>query len=357
MFSILDRYVSRVFFAYFFVCLLGGIGLYTVIDVGAQLHRFIRGGVGKMGLSILTYTLWNAPVVVCVIFPPLLLISAGWALVQMAKSNELIAIKASGLSVYRVIIPLFIGGAVIGLGVACMREWLIPVLAPKITAASGAEKETGKGLGISGKILNGDEVIYFRMAGYNMEKKRMDRPMFLVLSKMGFTKIVAERGQAVDGQWFLYDAHIIKGAGEKEDKDETITEKYILPFLLRPEDITAHQISSGLMSTRQLKKLIQRQPTNLKLRVEFHQRFTYPFTGLILLLIGLPFVVGFERVSRSRILGLGMCIVVCAAFYAVTFLCTSLGGSSHLPTPWLAAWLPSILFAAVGIFLFDMIST
>ncbi len=352
MLLILDRYVSRVFVAYFFVCLLGGIGLVTVIDIGTRLDDFIKGGFVTIVTSIFRYALWNTPVVICLIFPPLLLISAGWALVQLAKNNELIAIKASGISVYRIIIPLFIGGAVIGLGVAGLREWIIPIVAPRINEVSNpSSKGTVNDFG--GMIPTED--VAYHIDSYKVSKREMTNPVFCVFAEA--KTIEAARGVWKKDKWVLYDVVIKKRTGEEAKPEREEHLEYELPFKLRPEDLTARKADPGLMSTRELVGMIGRYPTNHSLRVALHSRFTYPLTGVILLLIGLPFVVGFERINRSRILGLGMCFVVCAAYYAVTFLCSSLGNSNHLPADWMAAWIPIILFAAVGIFFFDMIKT
>ena len=357
MFAILDRYVSRVFIAYFFICLAGGVGLFTIIDVGTRLSTFAeKGGLTGMSFTALKYSFWNAPLVVCLIFPPILLISAGWAVVQLARNNELIAIKASGVSVYRIIIPLFIGGSIIGIAVAGLRECLIPVLAPRISDITISAGKSVLRSGIFGYLHS--ENMGYRMSSYNLLSKEMTDPYFWVFSEDGIKEsIQASRGVWVNDHWHLYNAVIVTGAADKDNHDVAELAEYVLPYKLMPEDITTQTASPGLMSTRQLKELIGRHPKNLSLRVALHSRFTYPLTGIILLLLGLPFVVGFERVSRSRVLGIGMCFVVCVGFYGVTFLCNSLGSSSALPLPWLAAWLPIILFAAIGVFFFDMIKT
>jgi lipopolysaccharide export LptBFGC system permease protein LptF len=230
------------------------------------------------------------------------------------------------------------------------------VLAPKISDVTASAGKSVLSEGVFGYVQS--ENMGYRMASYNLLNKEMTSPYFWVFSEGGIKEsIQASRGVWKDGRWHLYEVIIIAGGAEKSSQDIAELAEYVLPFNLMPEDLTTQRADPGLMSTRQLKDLISRHPQNLGLRVALHSRFTYPLTGVILLLIGLPFVVGLERVSRSRVLGIGMCFVVCAAFYGVTFLCTSLGSSSSLPVPWLAAWLPIILFAAVGVFFFDMIKT
>ena len=73
----------------------------------------------------------------------------------------------------------------------------------------------------------------------------------------------------------------------------------------------------------------------------------------MLLLLGLPFVLGTE--AKSTFGGLIVCIVICAAFYGTHALCTELGKETLSPAA--AAWLPIAVFGPLGIFLFDWVRT
>jgi lipopolysaccharide export LptBFGC system permease protein LptF len=65
-----------------------------------------------------------------------------------------------------------------------------------------------------------------------------------------------------------------------------------------------------------------------------------------------PFVIGHEKIQRSRMLGIGVCVVICIIFYTVQHISWDLGLHGRLP-PEIAAWLPIILFAAVGLYLLE----
>ena len=105
-----------------------------------------------------------------------------------------------------------------------------------------------------------------------------------------------------------------------------------------------------------LRRLIALDPDNPRYLLSYHSRLAYPFKGIVLVALGLPFVIGNERIRRSRMLGVGLCLVVCAIFYTVEFVANDLGMSRNLP-PAAAAWLPTIIFAALGLYLLESVDT
>jgi len=159
-----------------------------------------------------------------------------------------------------------------------------------------------------------------------------------------------------DGRWRCFGVVETKMVGE--DKQEVHEyDEYILRTALTPERLAARATEPGFLSVRQLLKRVREEPNNLDYRIILHSRFTYPLSGMILLLIGLPPVVGMEMLSRNRFLGAGASISVVVVFWVVTFVCEWLGKQDYLPMPFLAAWLPVVLFGAIGIYLFDTMKT
>ena len=84
----------------------------------------------------------------------------------------------------------------------------------------------------------------------------------------------------------------------------------------------------------------------------FHSRVASPLINFVLLFLGIPFVVGFERMSRNIFLRVGISILICCAFFVLSYICMNLGNMGILH-PVLAAWLPGVVFGCLGLFLFD----
>ena len=75
----------------------------------------------------------------------------------------------------------------------------------------------------------------------------------------------------------------------------------------------------------------------------------------MLLFLGIPFVLNFG--SRSLFLSTGMSFAICALFFLTSSLCMNIANHSQILSPVLAAWLPVMLFGALGITLFDRLPT
>jgi lipopolysaccharide export LptBFGC system permease protein LptF len=114
--------------------------------------------------------------------------------------------------------------------------------------------------------------------------------------------------------------------------------------------------SVGMQPLSELRRQAAQYPHVPYFRVAYHSRIASIFTPVVLLLIGIPCLVGFEQAVRSRFLGIIVCILVAAGVYLVTFVLGSMGMSNTLNAV-LCGWLPTILAGAVGLWLFQSILT
>ena len=88
--------------------------------------------------------------------------------------------------------------------------------------------------------------------------------------------------------------------------------------------------------------------------VLFHSRLTRPILGMILVFLGLSVILRDQ--NRNVFISAGLCLVLCALFFAVGVGCKHLGEMEIL-SPALAAWLPVLLFGSLSFALFDAIHT
>ena len=88
--------------------------------------------------------------------------------------------------------------------------------------------------------------------------------------------------------------------------------------------------------------------------VLFHTRMTRPILGLVLVVMGLGVILRDQ--NRNVIISAGMCLVLCAVYFASLYACKMLGDSELLP-PALAAWAPVLVYGPLGLVLFDAVHT
>jgi lipopolysaccharide export system permease protein len=111
-----------------------------------------------------------------------------------------------------------------------------------------------------------------------------------------------------------------------------------------------------LASTARLYQELQKpESTRLAaIAVLFHSRLTRPLLGRVLVLMGLGVILRDQ--NRNVIISAGLCLMLCAAFFAACYTCKMLGDYEYL-TPALAAWVPVIGFGPFAVVMFDAVHT
>jgi len=129
----LDRYVTSFFVWHFVMCLAAALVLYIVIDTFAKLDEFVEHeDLLETIRWILTYHLYQIPALMGQFIPIVTLIAGVICLARLARYNELNAMKASGISMHRALVPIYLCTLVIGSLAAANQELLVPDLEGKI---------------------------------------------------------------------------------------------------------------------------------------------------------------------------------------------------------------------------------
>ncbi len=109
------------------------------------------------------------------------------------------------------------------------------------------------------------------------------------------------------------------------------------------------------MNLRELRAALKRlkgktSPSVLRRnQVELHKKIAYPFTNLVILLIGFPFVFR-ERRAVGMLRGIGISAALCFIFYVTFVISSNLGVQGVLPPP-VAVWAANVIFGTVGLIL------
>ena len=90
------------------------------------------------------------------------------------------------------------------------------------------------------------------------------------------------------------------------------------------------------------------------LAVTFHMRLTRPLVGMLLVIMGLSIILRDQ--TRHVFISAGLCLIMCALFFAAVFGGKFLGTADYI-SPALAAWLPILVFGPFSIAFYDAIHT
>ncbi|MEP9410937.1 MAG: YjgP/YjgQ family permease [Candidatus Brocadia sp.] len=336
------------------MCLVIISGIYIIVDLLQKLGEFMEMGGDAFGTGIRYYT-YLFPVIVFQFFPAITLVAVGLVLVRLSKNREILAMQVAGISLYRILLPIFVVTVFMSFVSFGDQEWLIPKFAEKLeTLRQNAFSDN-----IQRNLLLDDREnnALVRIWKYNNKTQKMQSVFVLARyenKKKKYT-ISADEGRWLGNNTWLF-TKVVKHVYDERGKwIAPIQQIDSMEFesAVTPEALGKVKLDPSLLNFEQLKELCKNEPDNPRNRVLFHSRIAYTLTHFVLLLLGIPLVVGFERLSRNLFLRVGLCVLICGIFYALSFVCSNLGNTGMIH-PVLAAWLPIVIFGFVGLLFFDM---
>jgi lipopolysaccharide export LptBFGC system permease protein LptF len=386
----LDRYVLRTFISALTIFFFGIVGLYVIVDASfKQTRKLVRQE--RDVLDIITfmvnYYFYHLPVITYDVLPGIVLIAGIFALTILMRNNEMVPILASGVSIYRVIVPILLLSVLISVLQWNIKEHLIPHFSGRIIELR--QKAKRQETALLRKVAREDGLgNYFWIPRYDRNIKKMEQVQVTsykeALGVKGAYKelLVAQSAiykRAPNGlkAWVFSNGsrmtidprsnQLVK-RGPVFGKDgfalvpdvqtgESLGVPNYMLSDLRPEDVESQDPSvyRELYSIKKLEEL----GTHYKLqppwiRLELWRRVTWPLVGVMLLVMGMPLVL--VRQSTNIYMSIGICLVLCIAFFMVNYVCLNLGMQGHL-SPWLAALLPFTIFGSLGGLLFMYVKT
>jgi hypothetical protein len=122
--KIIDRYLLRTFLVPFFYCLTAFMMMYVIFDLFDNLNDFVEGQTPL--LLVVKYYLILFPSVLIRIVPISLLLAVLYSLSTLTKNNELTAMRASGISILRLMVPFLAVGFLFTVVVGIVHETVSP---------------------------------------------------------------------------------------------------------------------------------------------------------------------------------------------------------------------------------------
>lgn len=355
---ILDRYLVKGFLSPFTYCLALFSVLFVVVDSFNHLSDFLRH---KTKIEIiLSYYLYLLPTLIVQMVPIASLVSILYILGTLSKHNEITAIKASGVSTKKILTPYLFMALVISFAVLLMNETVVPRAAMTSTAIMEGLIQKGRQdlneRAIKNVTLYGkDNRLYFARefevtTGTLYDVSILEDSPEQVLQ----SKLTAKKARYENGVWAFYDAIEFRLNAEGDIVGEPeFAARLLRSYDERPDDFIRGASQVEFMNARELNGYIKRlkgagDRLVGRLKVDLHSKIAFPFTTMIVMLIGAPLAM---RTGRgSAMVGIGTSIFIIVLYYGIDSVCLALGKGGHLP-PMFSAWFGNLFFAAVGIYL------
>lgn len=352
---ILHRYVIREYLKIFILSLSSLILIYVIVLFFQKVDLFIKH---KAPFHLIfQYLLFKIPEVIFQwTLPYGVLLATLLTLGSFSRHSEITAMKAGGVSLYRITFPLFLVALFIIFCSFLGNEYLVPLTNQKTRYLLSVQvrKEQTLSFFKNYKIWYHSDHRIFNIQLLDPEKKVL-RGFTLYQFNNQFRcvqRIDAREAKWANGKWKLY-------TGAKRDFKEDGSTR-MTPFkeieLSFPEDWESFQTierQSREMSYTELRTYIQKIQSAgydaTRYLVDLYSKLSYPFLNLIMILIGVPFALKTGR-SGGVALGIGISVMIGFAYGVNFYIFLSFGKSGILP-PFLAAWTPTLIFGLTGIFI------
>jgi LPS export ABC transporter permease LptF/LPS export ABC transporter permease LptG len=360
--SIVDIYVLRRFFYYFAVIMGAFILLFETFTFFEVLDDIARHHVPF--LVVVNYFRYLIPYLLYQLSPLGALVAVLVTLGVLSKNNEIVAFKASGISLYRIALPLLMAGALLAGVLLIMDDTYLPYANQRQDALRNQIKgRPAQTYTRPQRWIFGENSKVYNYDFFDPTQKLFGGLSVIELDPATFQmrrRVFAARARWLDTErtWVLESGWVrdfADGTVVRYDpfKVTTLAELVEPPSYFNREVVQAFQ-----MSWRDLRRYIdglQRAGFDVStLTVQWHKKLAYPLIAPISMMLAIPFalLVGSRGAVGGVALGVGIGIV----YWAISALLEAMGGIGQLP-PFLSAWSPDLMFFFVGLYFFFKMPT
>jgi lipopolysaccharide export system permease protein len=363
---LLDRYLLRELLVPLGYCLGGFLIFYVAFDLIFQINRFLEAHL--LFWDIVEYYVVTLPeLLVDQVLPVSLLLALLYATTHHSGHNEFTAMRAAGVSLWRLAAPYFGAGLVFGVAVFLIGEFWLPsaderakLILERRQAEQGRRDQAAK-VDFYNEATHRD----WNMEHFNLRTSEIQHlTLRSTLPDGGSHTVQADHALYRDGRWLLYNAvtwdqlpgqlaptHSGSNAVVTLDLPET-------PEWLRSEikfnALRATDAAKGpQLSMREITDYLRLHPQidadkKARLLTQWQKQLAAPFTCLAVVLIALPF--GTRAGRHNVFVGVASSIFICFGYFILQRISFALGVGRYLP-PIVAAWLPNIVCGGTGLLL------
>jgi len=351
--GVIDRYVLREFLRYYSLALVGFVAFVILFDALEKIDTFLDydATVGQ----IARYYLYSLPYKAILVGPVAPLLATFLCLGAMTRFQEITVLKAAGMSLYRLLLPLYVLGLVISAATFGVGEGIMPETNRRATEIMEHEIK-GRSLQSLGSRNNvtylGRNNRLFVIRRYDIPRKAMVDPTIQDFDGDRMTRRIDARSAFwKNGAWVLVDG--MERTFDPQGLETAVPfDTLRADFPERPEDFAKEETSPDEMSFAQLRRYAQRVrqsgSTVERYETEIQLRFAFPLVSLVVILIGSSLAVQIRRGGIA--LGFGISLGIAFAYWSLIRAGQVLGNNGTLP-PLLAAWLGNLVFLGLGTFL------
>jgi lipopolysaccharide export system permease protein len=354
---ILNTYISKEFFRYLGVTLAAFVALYLVGDFIEKVDDYIEHKAAV--LDVIAYVMYGLPNVLFLMSPVAVLLATLLSLGTLSRNGELIAMKASGIPLSRIVFPIVAFTGSLALIIFWANDSILPYC--------NSKAEYYRHVRIEGKpsvVTLKQDKFWFRgpkgeIINIGIIDPEKDIPVCLDVTfyKLDEHFSLVERVDAEFMEWTGEGWELMNGmkyvfgrsVGTKTEKFD----KLGVDIPEKPEDFKRMSKLSQEMTFGELKRYIERlkaegyNPT--KFIVDMHGKVSFTLANLVMVLVAIPFSLRSSR-SGGMAVSVGICVAVAISYWIIYSFSISLGHAGRFP-PFFSAWVANLIFGFAGLFM------
>ncbi len=361
--QILDIYVVRGWIFYFVLLLIAFTGVYIIFDFFQMLGDIVRNQISIQ--VVFDYYRYLLPNILYLMLPLSILVATLVNFGLLTKTNQVIAIKSAGISLYRLSIPVLTVTALLSVGMFLFADGILPETNQRQSALRNQIK--GKP---AQTFYRPDHQWIFGSSSriYNYTFFDSDQNVFANLSVFEFDPVtfrMTRRIHAARAVWEpSVNAWILENGWSRDFNADRVTNYTAFsvqtfkelteePAYFKKEVKPSDQMSA-LELRRYIADLRQGGFDVVRLSVQLYRKFSFPLIAFVVTLIGIPF--SFTMGGKGALTGIALSIGIAIIYWSTSSLFEAMGNLSQLP-PVMAAWSPDILFGLAGTYLLVRMKT
>ncbi|MFI5184707.1 MAG: LptF/LptG family permease, partial [Vicinamibacteria bacterium] len=364
--SILDRYVAAQYLGHMF---LVGAAFWALFVLAHFLDLFDDIQQNKVrGKVVLHFYGFYTPEVIHLIAPVAVLVATLATFGILSRRNEITAMKAGGISIYRATLPAIALGLTVSAALFAMGEFLLPqtnlIADQDMNVIKGRPPRASSFLdrkwmlASDGRFYNYEfassgpgpqGVTLFGLTIYDVDNKQWD---------------LNDRLYASRAEWQVQDGYYDLQRGWRRNFRPRARQAFYTfsevrlgdldpPSYFRQEERGPDTFRFGQLRDH-IAKIEALGLDAVRLRVQLHRKPAFPMVAAVMTLIAIPFsfVVG----RRGAMYGIFLSILIAILYHSCLAIFEALGNNALLPAI-LAAWAPNLLFGVAGVYLMLTLET
>lgn len=351
---LIDDYLLRDFIFNFAMIVGALVGLSLIFTVFELLGDILRNQispwtVGEYLLNVTPYFLYNVAQ-----YGVLLTVLITLGLMQ--RYNELTALKATGMSIYRIIVPVLLAGALVAGGLFIADQFYLPHANKRqdalLNQIKGRPPQTY--LNPSRRWIFGQHSTIYYYQFFDSDKNQFGNLSVFQFNPNTFQlvrRIYAGRARWADtlNRWVCEQGweRAFRGSAIQDYRQYDVS---TFAALSEPPPYFKKEVKQSLeMNYEQLNRYIHELQQSgfevVKLKVQLQKKIAFPIITFVMGVLAIPFALSAGR--RGTMAGVATAIAIAVVYTVISGLFEAMGNISQLP-PTLAAWSPDIIFALLG---------